>query len=168
MKHQISSIAIASLLAAQPALVAAQASADSTEVKSPTARTLTGRILSTDGSPIEGVIVSVPGRGVSTTTDADGRYSLRTKATQGTLKVVAGDYYGHEYPLDEQVIPSVIVLVPTSERNYSGAVVTPSGTQDRDAASAIVETLYKKDMKSSNSAGRCGRPPGDAQKRYAG
>jgi TonB-linked SusC/RagA family outer membrane protein len=152
MKH-ISSLAIAALVAAQPALLAAQAPADTTEVQSPAARTLTGRILSTDGSPIEGVIVSVPGRGVSTTTDADGRYTLKTRATRGTLKVVAGDYYGHEYPLDEQAIPRVIVLVPTSERHYSGVVSTPAGTQqDRDAASAIVETLNKKDMKSSMSA----------------
>jgi TonB-linked SusC/RagA family outer membrane protein len=152
MKH-ISSLAIAALVAAQPALLAAQAPADTTEVQSPAARTLTGRILSTDGSPIEGVIVSVPGRGVSTTTDADGRYTLKTRATRGTLKVVAGDYYGHEYPLDEQAIPRVIVLVPTSERHYSGVVSTPAGTQqDRNAASAIVETLNKKDMKSSMSA----------------
>jgi TonB-linked SusC/RagA family outer membrane protein len=145
------SIAIA-LLVAQPALLSAQTAADSSAVASPASRNFSGRILSTDGTPIEGVIVSVPGRGVSTTTDADGRYSISTKATQGTLKVVSADYYGHEYPLDQNVIPSVIVLVPNTERHYSGTVITPNGTQDRDAASAIVETLYKKDMKASNSA----------------
>ena len=140
MKSKIS-IAIASLLLTAPAY--AQESSG---------QVLTGRVVSTDGQPLEGVILSIPGASGSAVTDADGVYELTTPATRGTLKVVAQDYYGHEYPIHEGGIPKVIVMVPTSERSYSGEVVLPTGTVSRDHAHASLETLFSKDMNDSPSA----------------
>ena len=115
-------------------------------------QTLTGRVVSTDGLPLEGVILSIPGASGSAVTDSLGVYELRTKASRGTLKVVAQDYYGHEYPISEGGIPKVIVMVPTAERDYSGEVVLPTGSVTRDHAAATLETLFKKDMSDSPSA----------------
>lgn len=114
------------------------------------AKVYTGKIVSSDGQPLEGVILSIPGASGSAVTDSLGEYSLTTKAVQGTLRVAADAYYGHEYPLFS--IPKVIVMVPTDEKNYSGEVVLPSGTTTRDHAAATLSTLFKKDMQDSPSA----------------
>ncbi|MBR0037950.1 MAG: SusC/RagA family TonB-linked outer membrane protein [Bacteroidales bacterium] len=99
-------------------------------------QTFTGKVVGTDGQPLEGVILSLPGATGSAITNEKGEYVLETTATRGTLKVTFSDYYTHEYPLKENLIPKVIVLVPTAERNYS------------DQA----QTHYKKDFSDSPSA----------------
>lgn len=140
--------AIASMLILSPSVLNAQGE----HVPAGEKRILSGKIVSTSGAPIEGVIISVPGTNHSAITDADGVYKLETSVTRGTMNIVAEDFYGHEYPLDEKVIPKTIVLVPTSETDYSGQVMLANGSYDRNASSAILETLYKKDMKASPSA----------------
>ncbi len=142
MKNKYIYIAIASMLASAPAALMAQAQE----------RVLSGKVVGIDGDPIEGVIVSVPGTTGSAITDAEGKYSLKTQADKGTFKVVAEDFYGQEFPLNKGTIPSVIVLVPTDATDYNGEVVLPFSTENRGQASAILETLNRKDMKTSPSA----------------
>jgi len=110
----------------------------------------TGKIVSADGQPLEGVILSIPGASGSAVTDSLGQYTLKSKATRGTLRVAADAFYGHEYPLFS--IPKVIVMVPTDEKDYSGEVVLPSGTTTRDHSATTLSTLFKKDMMDSPSA----------------
>ena len=49
------------------------------------ARTVTGRVLGTDGAGLPGVTVVVKGTSQGTATDTDGRYSLSVPASAGTL-----------------------------------------------------------------------------------
>lgn len=115
-------------------------------------QTLTGRIVSTDGRPIEGVIVSVSGGRGSAITDAAGTYQLTISAEAGTIGMACSGFYPRTYPLKAAVLPSVVVMVPTTESNYSGLVVMPQGTIVRDQASATLESVYQKDMQESPSA----------------
>ena len=142
MKNKKTYLAIAAMLAVVPATLMAQTQD----------RVLTGKIIGVDGMPVEGVIVSVPGTTASAITDSEGVYTLKTQATQGALKITAEDFYGQEFPLHEKSIPSTIVLVPTDAVDYNGEVVLTHETLARSQASAILETLNKKDMKGSPSA----------------
>lgn len=141
MKNKIFS-SIASMLLFAPLALYAQ---DDEQV-------FAGKVVSTNGEPIEGVIISIPGASGSAVTDNKGNYELKTAVTQGTLKLVAQDYYGSEYPLKSSVIPKVIVLVPVEEKDYSGEVVLSNTTISRRLAPATIETLYRKDMNDSPSA----------------
>ena len=109
-----------------------------------------GRVVSPDGRPLEGVILSVPGTRVSALTDASGAFRLETDAV-GTLRLMYADYYSREFRLAPASVPSEIVMVPTGETQYSGQVELPAGTQTRDRASALLSTVYRKDMKDSPS-----------------
>ncbi len=116
-------------------------------------QTFKGTVVGTDGKPLEGVILSVPGANGSALTDENGEFNLTTSATDGTLKVVFQDYYTHLYPLKSNVIPKVIVMVPMSESRFSGQTYMPDGTTlSRDQSSALLGTHYKKDFSDSPSA----------------
>ncbi len=115
--------------------------------------TYSGKVVSADGTPLEGVILSIPGASGSTTTDENGEYTLETTAAQGVLRVVFSDYYTHEYALKNSVIPKVIVMIPSSDRNYSGQVQMSDGSVlSRDLSSTMLETHYKKDFSDAASA----------------
>lgn len=115
-------------------------------------QTFSGKVVSTDGRPLEGVIVSVSGGRASAITDAAGNYQLTTEARSGSLEAVLSDYYSKKYPLKESAVPEVIVMVPESEMAYSGRVVLPNRSFNRGEAPATLESFYKKDMREGTSA----------------
>ena len=116
-------------------------------------QTFTGKVVGTDGQPLEGVILSLPGTAGSAITDEKGEYTLETTATRGTLRVTFSDYYTNEYPLKQDFVPKVIVLVPVTERNYSGQVQMADGTLlTRNQAGATLSTHYRKDFSDSPSS----------------
>ncbi len=108
------------------------------------------RVQSTDGSAVEGVIVSVTGEKVTAVSDADGEFSLKTENENALVQLAAPGYYTRKISLRQA--PSVIVMVPVEASLYNGEVVLDKSEQVRDEASAILNTVLNKDMKSSPSA----------------
>ena len=113
-----------------------------------------GKVIATDGTPLEGVIISTSQAG-SVVTEADGSFSLPSPSEEkeksiGSVKVAFDGYYTRE--LRASSLPETIVLVPLSERRYTGETILPSGSVIRSHTSAIVESVSKKDFADSPSA----------------
>lgn len=115
-------------------------------------QTVTGRVVSTDGSPVEGAIVSVSGSRISAITDADGRYTLTVSELAGTLRFANSAYYTREVRLAGKAGESEIVMVPLTEVDYSGSVALEGQALTRDEAPATIESVSKKDFGASPSA----------------
>ncbi|MFB0525254.1 MAG: hypothetical protein ACETVZ_06905 [Phycisphaerae bacterium] len=88
-------------------------------------RTVSGKILSAQG-PIVGVIVSADGRGVSTTTNANGEYSL--SVDYGWSGTVTPENEGYTFRPDNKRYP--LVTIDQTNQDYTAEVVmlTISGT----------------------------------------
>jgi TonB-linked SusC/RagA family outer membrane protein len=115
---------------------------------------LSGNVISTDGTPVQGAIMTYSYGTVSTVTDKDGTFKLAKPEQKGTLRIVAEGFYEREYPLNENVIPTKIILVPTSEVKYNGVVQLPDYTLNRNTKSASIQGVEKKDFKKSFSIGQ--------------
>lgn len=111
---------------------------------------LKGRVVSTDGRPVAGAILSTSGFG-SAVTDDEGCFTLTPTISRGTVRVWSEECYPLEVALSED-FPATLVLVPLSERDYSGTVLLPTATVGRAQAPATVQTTARKDMSDSPSA----------------
>lgn len=110
-------------------------------------RTFNGKILSTDGSPVQGAIVTPSNGRPSVVSDKDGAYQLTALPEKGSLKVVAEGYYDQECRVGKFLLPETILLVPISSVKYNGIVQFPNYTQNRENKSVSTQAVEKKDMK---------------------
>lgn len=111
--------------------------------------TVAGRVFSTDGQPLEGVIVS-PSDGTATVSAVDGSYVVESQG--GTMRFALDGYYPRTISLRRGEGLEKVVMVPQTERDYMGTVALPWATVTRAQAAATVETLGKKDFMESPSA----------------
>lgn len=110
-------------------------------------KVFSGQVLSTDGSPIQGAIIT-PSNGMpSVVSDKDGVYLLTTLPDKGFLKVVAEGYYDLEYRVAKSLLPKTITLIPISSVKYNGLVRFPEFSQNRENKSVSTQAVEKKDMK---------------------
>ncbi|MDP4278249.1 MAG: SusC/RagA family TonB-linked outer membrane protein, partial [Bacteroidota bacterium] len=107
---------------------------------------LTGKVLSTDGTPVEGAILSTSDGTASAVTEKDGTFQLTLAKEKGTLKIDAQGFYEKEFPLKANVIPPKIVLVPDMEVKYNGLIQLPFNTVSRENKSVSSVGVEKKDM----------------------
>ena len=116
-------------------------------------QTIKGQVFSTEGAPLEGVIVSLVGGG-SAVTDADGSFVLQPSDEQekGTLRFAFDGYYPRVISWKKGADVQRLVLVPLSEKDYSGQVAMPMGIVPREQAAATLEGFYKKDFAENPSA----------------
>ncbi|MBO5846854.1 MAG: carboxypeptidase-like regulatory domain-containing protein, partial [Bacteroidales bacterium] len=112
--------------------------------------TYTARVQSTDGSPIEGVIVSVQGDKATAITDANGEFSLKTEQKEAYIQLATPGFYTRKVALTSAT--ESIVMVPVATALYNGEVVLDHGVQVRDEASAVLSTVLNKDFKTNPSA----------------
>lgn len=108
------------------------------------------RVLSADGSALEGVIVSVQGDKATAISDARGEFTLTTQQSDALVQLVSPGYYTRKISLKHA--PQVIVMLPEDAPLYQGEVVLDQSVQVRDEASAILRSVSNKDMKASPSA----------------
>lgn len=106
-----------------------------------------GKVQSTDGSPIQGAIITPSDGRPSVVTDVLGVFQLTGLPQKGFLKIVADGYYEHEFRINDYTLPSVITLVPQSSVKYNGLIRFPDYTQTRDSKSVSTVGVEKKDMK---------------------
>ena len=114
--------------------------------------TLTGKVVSTDGTPLEGVILSVTGTQLSAKTGEDGTYSLTVPDASCTVGLACPDHYSRTVRMGLKDGGQTFVMVPLTEVDYSGQVALPQQTLLRDDAPATLESVYKKDFSASPSA----------------
>lgn len=108
---------------------------------------LTGKVLGTDGQPVEGAIISFSTGTASAVTDKNGIYSLDKPGNKCYMKIVATGFYSKEYPMNEKVIPKNIFMVPVTEVMYNGMVQLPDMSLFRQNKSTVIQGVEKKDMK---------------------
>ncbi|WP_026412482.1 carboxypeptidase regulatory-like domain-containing protein [Actinomadura oligospora] len=98
--------------------------------------TITGRLVSADGSPLEGTTVTVSGTENQTTTAADGTFTLKLTAQSVTVRIVSSRR-GFQLAtkatvaLEHHSIPSRLSLKSSAGAAKIGDSVTLSGTLER-------------------------------------
>ncbi|MDN3586987.1 TonB-dependent receptor [Pedobacter aquatilis] len=106
-------------------------------------RTITGTVTGKDdGQPIPGVSVKIKGSNVGTTTGADGKYSLRTSLTTGTIEFSSIGYLTQSRSLAST---SISVSLATDSKTLTDVVVTGYTTQSkRDVTGSIASVGAEK------------------------
>ena len=112
--------------------------------------TYKARVQSTDGSAIEGVIVSVQGDKATAITDANGEFTLTTERKDAYVQLATPGFYTRKVALTSAT--ESIVMVPVETPLYNGEVVLDQSVQVRDEASAILSTVLNKDFKTNPSS----------------
>jgi TonB-linked SusC/RagA family outer membrane protein len=103
-------------------------------------RTVSGRILAEDGSPIPGVNVVLKGTAIGTASDADGRYALSVPASGGTLVFSFIGYRVQEVPIGERTAIDVSLILDATQ--LSEVVITGQNiTQSRKALGYAISVV---------------------------
>ena len=85
---------------------------------------ITGTVSNTEGRPLEGATVTVKGTGISTTTSADGRFSIKAEARQ-TLVISFVGYQTYEEYINGRTTINIVLQETTTVAN--AVVVTALG-----------------------------------------
>lgn len=109
--------------------------------------TYTGRIVGTDGQPIQGAIVTYSYGSHSVVTDKNGSFTLETPVQSGRMSIVAEGYYDRYYPLDSANLPTTIVLTPTDAPGFAGRLQWPEYSVLRERHGNTAQGIEKKDFK---------------------
>jgi len=106
-------------------------------------RSISGRVVGSDGAGLPGVTVLVKGTGLGTATDVDGRYTLPTPATATTLVFSFVGYDSREAKIGDGPVNITLVSNPTS---LDEAVVVGYGTQSRRDLTGNVATIAGREI----------------------
>ena len=109
-------------------------------------RTLTGRVVGSDGTGLPGVTVLVKGGRQGTATDGDGRFSLAAPASATTLVFSFVGYESREAKIGDGPIN---VSMESSSTSLDEAVVVGYGTQSRRELTGSVATITGKEIATS-------------------
>ena len=105
-------------------------------------RTITGRVLGTDGAGLPGVTVLVKGGGPGTATNVDGGYSLAVPPTASRLVFSFVGYASQEVPIGDR---NAITVTLESTTGLDEVVVVGYGvTQSRREATGTIATVEGK------------------------
>ena len=126
------------------------------------ARTVTGRILGADGTPVAGASVTVNGTTTGTQTDASGNFSISVPSARNALTVSSVGFETQNLEIGRN--NSVNAMLRTSASNLNEIVVTGySAQRKKDITGAV--SVVKVDELKSTPAGNAevqlqGRAPG--------
>ncbi|QNE38108.1 TonB-dependent receptor [Hymenobacter sp. NBH84] len=107
-------------------------------------RTITGKVVGSDGSALPGVTVVVKGGGQGTSTDAEGSYSLSIPANANTLVYSFIGYDSKEVAVSGQSAINVTLAANTT--GLDEVVVVGYGTQTRRELTGSVATISGADV----------------------
>ncbi|MBO3271372.1 SusC/RagA family TonB-linked outer membrane protein [Hymenobacter defluvii] len=107
-------------------------------------RTITGKVVGSDGSALPGVTVVVKGGGQGTSTDAEGSYSLSIPANANTLVYSFIGYDSKEVVIGSQ--SAINVSLATNTTGLDEVVVVGYGTQLRRELTGSVATISGADV----------------------
>ncbi|PQA55548.1 hypothetical protein C5O19_19205 [Siphonobacter curvatus] len=108
-------------------------------------RTLSGRVTAEGGQGLPGVNVLLKGTSIGTSTDAEGRFTLRTTTTDGTLIFSSIGYVKQEIALGSRTAIDVAMVADAQALNE--VVVVGYGEQSRKALSTAVSSVSSKQLK---------------------
>ena len=130
------------------------ASAQETTVKS--------KVISVDGQPVAGAIVSLVGEKTSSVTDESGSFMMKVLSPDALISINAEGYYERTLPLrlfkkKDGNSHFQITLMPLQDVFYDGKAETAYGTLSRDVRSALVSGVENKDFSQKLSVGAATR-----------
>ena len=80
--------------------------------------TLTGRVVSENGSPLPGVFVSVKGTNNATITDNDGKFTLSADSTAPALVFQMLGMMDQEVPIGTRTSFNVVMAAPVNKKTH--------------------------------------------------
>lgn len=107
--------------------------------------TVTGTVLDQNGNPIPGVTVSIPGTGIGTATDMDGKYTI-TVPEESTLVFSFIGFQSQSMVVGDQSIIDVTLKEDIS--SLDEVVVVGYGTQSREDVTGSVATINSEAVRS--------------------
>lgn len=82
--------------------------------------TVKSQIKGTDGSPVNGAIITIKGQSANALSDENGFFELKSASAKGIVSIKAEGFYETELPMNYlQNKEGVIILIPENERLYS-------------------------------------------------
>ncbi|MFI5130992.1 MAG: SusC/RagA family TonB-linked outer membrane protein [Chitinophagales bacterium] len=106
-------------------------------------KTVTGKVVDADGKPVPGVNVSIKGSTTTTTTDANGNYSIVVSSNEVVLKFSSATFVAQEMPVGDRAALDITMLKDTKQ--LEDVVVIGYGTQKaRNVTGSIVSVNTKK------------------------
>ncbi|MDB5246605.1 MAG: hypothetical protein JWQ40_999 [Segetibacter sp.] len=106
-----------------------------------------GRVTDASGKPLEGVTVTVKGKGSATTTSSDGTFTI--DATKGTVLTIS--YVGFE---DQQVSVStgrdLSIVMKEKVNTMDNVIVIGYGTQSKKDLTGAIGSISEKDIEKSS------------------
>lgn len=133
-------------------------------------RTIKGAVVNEKGEPLPGVTVTIKNTNQSTSTNAEGQFTLQTSSTNGTLTVRMVGYQPIDLPLASYQGSTIRMEVAVSDMDE--VVVVGYGTQKKTSMTAAVSTMKGEEVTSlpttnlSNNLG--GRVAGVITKQTSG
>jgi len=111
-------------------------------------RQLSGKVTSTDGTPISGASVSVVGTSNGTQTDDAGNFKI-SALPGSTLNVSYVGYLPQKVSVGTSLVLTVVLV---SDNVLDEVVVTAYGTQTKESIAGSISTLKAKDLQQVQSA----------------
>ncbi|WP_437922067.1 SusC/RagA family TonB-linked outer membrane protein [Sphingobacterium sp. LRF_L2] len=105
-------------------------------------RTLTGKVETADGSPIESVTVKIKGKNVQTKTDASGMYSINIESSSDILTFTSVGYTVQELPVTDN--NTLHVVLQEADSQLDEVVVIGYGTVKRKDLTGAVSSVDAK------------------------
>lgn len=106
--------------------------------------TVTGKILSDEGSPLGGATVSVKNARISTATAGNGQFTLRRVPPNATLVVSFTGYTTQEIALNGEASPTITLLKDATQ--LSDVVVVGYGTQRKASVTGSIASVKAADL----------------------
>ncbi|RYY56103.1 MAG: TonB-dependent receptor [Chitinophagaceae bacterium] len=107
-------------------------------------RTVSGTVTNISGEPLGGVSVTVPGKNVATTTDANGVFSISVDDNASTLRMSFVGMVTQDVDIAGK--SSVTVILLSSDKSLDEVVVVGYGTQRRTLVTGAVSSVNGKTL----------------------
>jgi TonB-dependent SusC/RagA subfamily outer membrane receptor len=107
-------------------------------------KTVTGKIVDTDGKPIQGVTIGIKGSTTTTTTDANGAFTIVVPANESVLKISSATFVYQELVVGDKI--SLSVTMERDLKQIEEVVVVGYGTQRARAITGSVATVSPKKL----------------------
>ena len=117
----------------------------SASAQNPADKRITGKVISSDGAPLEGATVAVKNSTTSTTSDAEGNFSLSV-ADNGTLVITFVGYDKQEVSVAGK--NSFTLMLVSSEKTLSDVVVVGYTTQKKSSLTGAISAVNMDDLES--------------------
>ena len=107
---------------------------------------ITGKVLDDKGEPLAGATIAVKGSTVTTTSDAEGAFTINAPNANSTLIITYTGYQTQEIDLNNRTTLNITLVVTTID--LEGVVVVGYGTVKRKDVTGSVAGINQKDIRS--------------------